>query len=354
MMLAIKALVFLYAGQSYQVLANQRIEGVYGWLELWNRWDALNYQKLAVQGYSAVGDMRPTMVFYPLFPWTIRCLAVVVQDYLVSAFLVSTLASIAAGILLYRLVQLDFNKSTASLAVWFLFIFPTSYFLHIGYTESLFLMLALGCVFAARTGDWLVAGLLGALACLTRANGLVLVPALLVEADQQYRTTRRWNWQWLFAAVVPLGFGGYLLVNYQTAGDPFAFLPIRKEFYHISLAPPWIGVSEAIASLSRSPAQAQIVGVQECLFIALGFLCTILSWIKLRPIYSVWMTGNWLLFISVSFVASVPRYTLTMFPIFLLFGMVARRRLWLIIITVWSIMYLALFASLFAWGRWAF
>src|SRR5688500_4934568 len=77
MMLAIKALVFLYAGQSYQVLANQRIEGVYGWLELWNRWDALNYQKLAVHGYNAVGDMRPTMVFYPLFPWTIRCLAVV-------------------------------------------------------------------------------------------------------------------------------------------------------------------------------------------------------------------------------------------------------------------------------------
>lgn len=354
MMLAIKALVFLYAGQSYQALADQRIDGAYGWLELWNRWDALNYQKLAVQGYSAVGDMRPTMVFYPLFPWAIRLLAVVVQDYLVSAFLVSTLASIAAGILLYRLVQLDFNRGTASLAVWFLFIFPTSYFLHIGYTESLFLMLAVGCVFAARTGRWLVAGLMGALACLTRANGLVLVPALLIEAGHQYWTTRRWNCQWLSVAVVPLGFSGYLLINYQAAGDPFAFLTIRQEFYHISLAPPWIGVTEAISSLTRSPAQAQIVGVQECLFIALGFLCTILSWIKLRPIYSVWMTGSWLLFISVSFLASVPRYTLTMFPIFFLFAMVARRRLWLIIITVWSIMYLALFASLFTQGLWAF
>ncbi len=190
-MLAIKALVFLYGGQSFQALADQRIDGVYGWLELWNRWDALNYQKLAVQGYSAVGDMRPTMVFYPLFPWTIRVVAVVLNDYLVSAFFVSTLASIAAGILLYRLVQLDFSRATASLAVWFLFIFPTSYFLHIGYTESLFLMLALGCVLAARTGRWLPAGLLGALACLTRATGLVLIPALLIEAGHQYWTTRR-------------------------------------------------------------------------------------------------------------------------------------------------------------------
>ena len=354
MMLAIKALVFLYAGQSYQALADQRIEGAYGWLELWNRWDALNYQKLAVQGYSAVGDMRPTMVFYPLFPWTTRLLALVVNDYLVSALLVSTLASIAAGILLYRLVQLDFSRATASLAVWFLFIFPTSYFLHIGYTESLFLMLALGCVLAARTGRWMVAGLLGAFACLTRATGLVLVPALLIEAGHQYWTTRRWNWQWLCVAIVPLGFGGYLWLNYHTAGDPFAFLPIRKEFYYISLAPPWTGVREAIGSLNRTPAQAQIVGVQECLFIALGFVCTILSWIKLRPIYSVWMTGNWLLFTSVSFVASVPRYTLTMFPIFFLFAILARRRLWLVIITVWSLLYLALFAGLFAWGRWAF
>lgn len=353
-MLAIKALVFLYGGQSYQALADQRIDGVYGWLELWNRWDALNYQKLAVQGYSAVGDMRPTMVFYPLYPWTIRVVAVVLNDYLVSAFFVSTLASIAAGILLYRLVQLDFSRATASLAVWFLFIFPTSYFLHIGYTESLFLMLALGCVLAARTGRWLPAGLLGALACLTRATGLVLIPALLIEAGHQYWTTRRVNWQWLCVAIVPLGFGGYLLLNLQVAGDPFAFLPIRKEFYYISLAPPWTGVREAIGSLSRTPAQAQIVGVQECLFIALALASTIASWIKLRPIYSVWMTGNWLLFTSVSFVASVPRYTLTMFPIFFLLAILARRRLWRVIITVWSLLYLALFASLFAWGRWAF
>ncbi len=99
--------------------------------------------------------MKPSMVFYPLFPWTIRLVAVVLNDYLVSAFLISTMASIAAGILLYRLVQLDFSQATASLAVWFLFIFPTSYFLHIGYTESLFLMLTLGCVLAARTGRWL-------------------------------------------------------------------------------------------------------------------------------------------------------------------------------------------------------
>ncbi|HET6647408.1 MAG TPA: glycosyltransferase family 39 protein, partial [Pyrinomonadaceae bacterium] len=138
MMLAIKALVFLFAGQSYQAISDQSVVGWRGWLEIWNRWDALNYQKLAIHGYSAIGDMRPTMVFYPLFPWTTRLFAALLNDYLVSAFLISTFASLAAGVLLYRLARLDFEDSTAKIAVWFLFIFPTSYFLHIGYTESLF------------------------------------------------------------------------------------------------------------------------------------------------------------------------------------------------------------------------
>ena len=72
------------------------------------------------------------------------------------------------------------------------------------------------------------------------------------------------------------------------------------------------------------------------------------------PNIQLWMTGNWLLVISVSFVQRTPATTLAMFPIFLLFAMLARRRLWLILITVWSLLYLALFAALFVWGRWAY
>ena len=104
----------------------------------------------------------------------------------------------------------------------------------------------------------------------------------------------------------------------------------------------------------RAPGEAEMIGMQEVLFIAIGFFCTIVSWVKLRPAYSVWMTGNWLLFVSVSFVLSVPRYTLTMFPIYILFSLLAVRRLWFAVITVWSILYLSFFSSMFAWGHWAF
>jgi len=351
---SIKAVLFLFAVQSYQVLQNQRVVGVRGWLEIWNRWDALNYQKLAQFGYSATGELQPLLVFYPLYPWTVRLFALVTRDYLVSAFIVSTLASLVTAIVLMRLVELDYPKDLAQRAVWFLFIFPTSYFLHIGYTESLFLMLALSCVFAARKQRWLLAGLFGALTCLTRANGLVLVPVLVVESAHQYWITRRWQWQWLWIGIAAFGFAGYLVLNKHVTGDAFAFTSLMQRFFSKSLSPPWAGIDNAIGSMSRAPAEAEMIGTQEVLFIVLGFACTVVSWIKLRPAYSVWMTGNWLLFVSVSFVLSVPRYTLTMFPIYILFSMLAARRVWLAVITFWSMLYLSFFASLFTWGHWAF
>jgi hypothetical protein len=354
MVCAIKAFLFLAAGQSYQVLQNQPIVGLRGWLEIWNRWDAVNYQKLAQFGYGATGELRPLLVFYPLFPWLVRLVTFISRDYLVSAFFVSTIASLVTAIVLLRLVELDFSKALAQRTVWFLFIFPTSYFLHIGYTESLFLMLALSSIYCARKQRWLLAGIFGALTCLTRANGLVLLPVLTVEAAHQYWITRRWQWQWAWIAVAGLGFCGYLLLNRYVTGNAFAFIGLETQFFNKSLSAPWTGIDNALGSLTRAPAEAQMIGTQEMLFITIGLACTVISWFKLRPAYSVWMTGNWLLFVCVSFVLSVPRYTLTMFPIYILFSMLAARRVWLAVITVWSILYLSFFAGIFAWGRWAF
>jgi len=355
MVISIKALLFLFGVQSYQALQNERVVGLRGWLEIWNRWDALNYQKLAQFGYGATGELKPLLVFYPLFPVSVRLFAFITRDYLISAFIVSTIASLITAVVFLRLVELDYSKALAQRAVWFLFIFPTSYFLHIGYTESLFLMLALSSVYAARKQRWFGAAVFGAFACMTRPNGLVLLPMLVVEAVHQYRTTRRWRWQWLYIPLAAVGFGAYLLMNKYVTGDTFAFISLQQQFFGKSLSSPLTGIDNAWGSMiSRPPSEAEMIGTQEVLFIALGLICTIVSWIKLRPAYSVWMTGNWLMFVSVSFVLRVPRYTLAMFPIFILFSMLATQRVWLAVITVWSILYLSLFASTFVCGNWAF
>jgi len=352
--ICIKALLFLFGMQSYQVLQDERVSGLHGALEIWNRWDSINYQKLAQFGYSANGDLKPLLVFYPLFPWAVRAVAFVARDYLFSAFIVSTVASLITPVIFRRLVSLDYPKALAQRAVWFLLIFPTSYFLHIGYTEGLFLMLVVSCVYATRKRRWLIASILGGLACLTRANGLMLGPVMFFEALNDYTETKRWRRQWLWIVIVGIGFGGYLVLNKVVAGNFFAFASLEQQFFGKSLATPFTGIDNAIGSLSRAPSDAEMVGMQEVVFIVLGLLCTVVSWIKLRRSYAVWMTGNWLLFVSVSFVLSVPRYTLAMFPIFILFAMLSRRRLWFYIISVWCLIYLGLFASTFVRGHWAF
>lgn len=356
MMLGIKALIFTFGAVSYNVLTDRQAEGLSGWLKIWNNWDALHYVGLAENGYVVTGEARFALVFFPLYPWLMRLLAVVIGDYVLSAIAISTVASIAAGLLLYALVRLDHTAEIAYRAVFFLFIFPTSYFLHIGYTESLFIALALGSILAARTNHWLLAGALGALAGLTRINGLVLVPALAFEAFQQYRAMRRWQWKWLWTIVAAGGFVGYLLLNAHVTGSALTFMTMQREHYYKALAWPWTGIVAKVGSIltSSGPAEAQMIGWQEYLFVLIGLVSTIWCWLKLRPVYSIWMTGNLLLVVCNSLILSMPRYALIMFPIFILFARLAASRFWNGVIITWSLLYLALFAGQFVAGRWAF
>jgi hypothetical protein len=49
----------------------------------------------------------------------------------------------------------------------------------------------------------------------------------------------------------------------------------------------------------------------------------------------MWMTGNWLFVISMACVKSTPRYSLTMFPIFVFFALVSKNRFWSALVIVW-------------------
>ncbi len=355
MNVAIKALLVVFGAICYKLFDNQKIDGWYGWLTMWHRWDSLRHLRIAQTGYVNVGPERTDLVGLPLYPWIVRAFAFIFQDYLISGFIVAGLASIAAGLLLYKLVRIDQPESVARNSVWFLLIFPTSYFLHINYTESLFLALALGCLLAARKENWIVAAILGLLVCMTRVNGLVIIPVLMVEAFQQYWETRRWQWEWLLIALAPLGFVVHLIINYRVAGDAFAFLTIGSVDYHKSLSTPWVGIQGVISWFwSDQPATVINSGVLELMFIAIGFVCIIACAWLLRPAYTAWIAGNWLMFTSVGYVLGSPRYTLMLFPIFILFAKLAERQTWFTIITVWSLLFLALFAAQFVRGHWAF
>src|SRR5438067_4044175 len=349
---ATEIILLIFGVRSFHMIEDKRVPAHLGWLEIWNRWDALHFQRIAEAGYSASDKLKAW--FYPLYPWCVRWTAYLTGSTLVAAFVVSGIALLVAALIFRRLIALDFSTDVARRGVWFFLIFPTAYYLHIGYTESLFLALALASILAARIERWWLAGLLGAFCWMTRGTGAILVPALAIEATQQYCSTRRWKWRWLWIAVVPLGFAVYLLINWHVSGDALAFLQTRKISFKQWFALPSVGIRHAISAHYLTPNEAEMVGAQELQFVALGFVCMLISWIKLRPVYAVWMTGTWLLFTAVNLLQSVPRYTLTMFPRFILFALLGRNRFWFGALTVWSLLFFALFAVLFARGEWAF
>jgi Gpi18-like mannosyltransferase len=351
-----KALLLIFASQAYQIVTEKRFAGSESFLGIWDRWDAVQYLKIAENGYTAAGDDRFLIVFFPLYPALVAAGQFIIRDYLLSAFLVTGIASIAAGLTLRSLVRLDFGERTARLAVVFLFIFPTSYFLHIPYTESLFLALVIGSFLAARGRAWALAGILGGLACLTRVNGLILLPALAFEVWGQYREHSRIDRRWAFLLLIPFGFAVYLGINFYVTGDPLMFMTYQREHWYRYFRWPWEGIWEAYKRIDNpKPVDAQMIGVAEMLFVMIGAVATIAGWRYLRNSYRVWMAANWLLFVSTSFVLSVPRYSLSLFPIFILMAVAARTRPYLNFgFCIWSILYLGLFVTQFVRGMWAF
>jgi hypothetical protein len=340
-------------------------------LEPWHRWDAPHYTDIAVFGYMAddpgtlsapgyeqvfPGDLDLYIVFFPLYPWLVGAVNAVLGQPVAAAFVVSGIASLFVAPMLYRLVAADLGPRVALRAAAFLLVFPTAYFLHIGYTESLFLALALGSLWMARTDRWWGAGILGGLAALTRVNGLVLVPALLVEAWLQWRQDQRLRWRWLAIGGVGIGFAIYLGVNWAVYGDPMAFSEIQRSHWYKDLSPPWEGIGGMVGwTGSADPDNAFMLGWMELAFTALGLIATIATALWQRPTWAAWMAGNWLLIVSTGFVMSVPRYVLVLFGIFAWAGVIADRwpRVgW--VLGGLSAAAMAYFVWRFATGAWAF
>jgi len=354
MVLIVKALLFWYGMLSFEIHYNKWITSREDAIGLLNHWDVGQYLNIATLGYGTTGDARLRLAFYPLYPWLIRLLTPVFRSPHLAALAVTTIASMAVAVALFRLMKIDFDEAVARRAVWFLFIFPTSYFLHIAYTESLFLFFVIAAFVACRRGDWLYAGIYGALATLTHDTGILLIAAFGVEGLQELWQTRRWNLRWLWVSLIPLGFGFFMLVNYHLAGNPLAFVTVAGEHWTNRLTVPWAAYNQLGVNTWMSPPDAITHGMAIMLFVAGGFIATLASAWWLRPCYTMWMASNWLIIAMQSWDMSAPRLVLAMFPIFMLEAMVSRNRLASAALTVWSILFLALFCGEFFKGHCAF
>ena len=340
----------------YHIRPDNTLLDVFG-----SRWDTGFYLSIAEEGYKYPAVPFSSVAFFPLLPILIRAVKLLTGDALVAGLMVTNLALLGATLLLYKLVEREWGTSTADRTVWYLLIFPTSLFGSAIYSESLFLLGAIGELYFARAGKWGAAGMFGILTSLTRLVGILVAPLLLIEWWMQRRhraAEARPSMMMLLApAAVLMGTGIYMLYLQLTFGDPLAFAHASAAWGRVLHSPlatvgelirrPAEGWGAAI-SAGHLPLDNWIDLIAVSLFVALG--CVLLY--QHRWSEGVLVVLGSLLPLSSGLLMSQRRYVWVLFPAFILLARWGKRP-WLDrAIVLISLLGLGLFTAMFANWYW--
>lgn len=351
------------------------LDGFWHYLvDIWARWDAVWYLQIAEYGYS---DIDGSAAFFPMYPLLIAAFKpLFLGNGVLAGIFISLACCLAAFYFFYRLVELDFDREVARRAVFYLAIFPTSFFFQTIYSESLFLLLTIGSFYLARRREYALAGALGALATLTRSAGILLLVPLAI----MYMQDRGWKWRQvrfdaLYLLLVPLGLAVWMLYLDLRFDDPLLFssaqsnwlreMTIPLEGLRQGLVEALDGISTIIASpddsylpqIDLDPKLWSTYNVINFIF-ALAFLglCVASFW-RLPLAYSAYALVVLLLPLSTpsTYVPlfSMPRFMLTAFPLFILLALWGGKREWVDrLVTVSFLTFLGLFTAKFVIWTW--
>lgn len=189
--------------------------------------DANWYVSIADKGYERQPFENLThhnWAFFPLYPLLLRAASWATSEFTLTGMLLSHIFFLFALILLHK-TALEFGLDTAAAdrAIFYLAIFPVSYFFSLPLTESLFLLLTTASFYFAKRERWWVAGLCGALASATRLTGVLLLPALIVLYWQTYRHFWPPRKNLLALGLVPAGLFGFMIYLHAITGNALAF-----------------------------------------------------------------------------------------------------------------------------------
>jgi hypothetical protein len=319
------------------------------WLERvllapWERRDAVYYINIVARGYR-VDD--GTAQFHPLLAWLATPLTYLGASPLLALLLVSSLASALLLVVFARLARLDLDADDTRTSTLLLICSPLAFVLFAPYTEGLFLLWATLCLYWARMERWWLAGLAGALATLTRQQGVFLAVPLAWELWEA--AGRRWRnvlpaWRdWLALGLIPAGLLLWLIYRAVALQDLHAdFNNPQALIYSLLVSPsaskvvpvqallwPWQALGLALEKLWRAPEYDLVVD----LVLGSGFLVLLgLAWRRLRTSYRLYA----LAIVLVSFgyytgpfypYMGLPRHLLLAFPVFIGLAPVFRQRL---------------------------
>jgi hypothetical protein len=229
----VSRLFYLVAGA---VFANYLPAGPFHWLtpdvplgrlNVWAHWDGAWYSQIAAEGYTN----HASTAFFPLYPLLVRSFAELFGGPLslgalsLWGVLISLAALPFALYFIYHIALTHWGEQTAKRAILALCFFPTTFFFNAVYTESLFLALSAGSLWAVRVRkDLLLGCALAAFATATRNVGVFLVVPLAYEwlrggAGREYGWVRAVG----CLALAPSGLAAYAAYLWSRSGDLFLF-----------------------------------------------------------------------------------------------------------------------------------
>lgn len=297
-----------------------------GWHNLFtagNRQDALWYQRIATDGYSA-GD--GSAAFFPLYPAAVYVVSLLPWvGPLLAATLVAQACFLGSLTVFHALTVREFGPSVARYAVVYLAVFPTAFFFLAPYTESPFLLLTLLTFWYARADRWSAAVIPAALAGLTRSVGVVLVAALAVEAVTQWRRSGRPLLPRLAVSAAPLlGLAAYGLFWATLYGRVTAPLDAQANWQR-KLVFPLDTVVRGIEFAYRY----QSYWLIDLLVVGVVVVALLAGLRRIAPSYLAYALISLLLPLSEQFASrpliSMPRFVVVLFPAFWVIALAVER-----------------------------
>ena len=345
-----------------------------GSMNIWSHWDGEHYVTLAMGGYLHPPD-NVSPAFFPLYPLLLRSFAELfggpISKEALSVWgpLISLLFLPFALYFIYHIALEGWGERVARGTVLILALFPTTFFLNAAYTESLFLALSAGSMWAMRVKkDLLIACVLAGFAAATRNVGIFLVVPLMYE---WIRDVERFRWRGVYLLLAPGGLFVYMVYLWVRFGDPLLFYSAQESWGRQATGPldtasrAWGAAVEGADRLldpdlwahpTLGNAANQLAGASN--FFNLAFfvfaIVVLVAGSRYLPlsltIYGLLLVAPATLFGTPgSPLMGTPRYVLVAFPVFIVLALLFRNRVllggWLVVSTLLSLVLCGLFVS---------
>lgn len=186
-------------------------------------WDGWWYLGIVRDGYHAapIVDGYHDHAFFPLYPLLVRALSFPWPQFAgLVAVVLSNVLFVAALVLLVRLGRVVLGDERARRGAMLLAISPFAAVFSMAYSESLFLVLAVGAFLAVERDRRALGGVLFGLTVLARLQGAVLLLPLwlllFVRDGRRLRASQAWL---LLGPLAAVAFLGYVAVLTGSAGS---------------------------------------------------------------------------------------------------------------------------------------